>query len=221
MKKLFVFLGLFFILLPSCAFADDDIIQCVESEKRILCSLFIPGFIQTSAPLLVNGWENTFQISIELRDAEKLKLIKRTKLEASQRCYLDPIESPCLILWRGAKNWQRYKDEDVFLHAMSKFGFQAFTLVDLPPGNYIVRVTFQIMPSAQKRVESIRNWFKQDGDPKTFSFGNSSLIGSIIGSRAESAEDSSQIITLSTTPFYIDLNTVAPPIYIEEPYSAE
>lgn len=200
-----LFFALYFIF-PLTAFAEDDYIQCVEDNRRIICTLYISNYIQNTQKILTNGWENTLQIDIDLMDNQQTVILQKSRLEATQRCYLDPFEAPCLILWRGASSWQRYRDESAFLHAISKIGIQALTLSELPADNYIIRATLQIMGSAQKRIESIRNWFKQSNDPKGFSSGNSTLIGAFIGSKAENTESNVQKITLSTTPFYIDLD---------------
>jgi hypothetical protein len=213
MRRLIYLVGLLGIgLLPSMSWAQhSDIVQCAESEKRILCNLSIYDFIERVSPILTNGWENTLQIDIALLNSAGDKVIQRSRLEATQRCYLDPFASPCLILWRGAPTWQRYRDENAFLKAMSHFGIQALTLTDLPADNYKIRIHIQLTASAQKRLESIRSWFKQSGsDSGNGVFGNGSFIGSFLSSRAEAIEDDVYEIELETTQFYIDLNFVAP-----------
>ena len=131
----------------------------------------------------------------------------RSRLEATQRCYLDPFESPCLVLWRGAAKYQKYKDEDTFIKAMSRFGIQALTLTELPADNYIVRINITIMASASKRLRSIRSWFRQNAGDSGFLSGTGSLISSFLGSRAESTEDDETYqITIDTAQFYIDLD---------------
>lgn len=186
----------------------DDYIQCVEDEQRIVCTLNIQDFIQSTKSILTNGWENTIQLDIELMDADKSKVLQRSRLEATQRCYIDPFNTPCLILWRGAKSMQRYDSEEKFIRAFSHIGIHALTLKELPPDNYAVRVSMQIMGSAQKRIESIRNWFKQTNETKNYDFGSSTLIGAILGSKAEKTESIVQSVVLETSPFYIDINHV-------------
>lgn len=190
-----------------CAFAADDSVQCTETEKKVICNLFISSFIQSARALLTNGWENSLQINIALLDGSGNKVLMRSRLEATQRCYLDPFESPCLVLWRGAAKYQKYKDEETFIKAMSRFGIQALTLTELPADNYIVRVNITIMASASKRLRSIRSWFRQNAGDSGFLSGTGSLISSFLGSRAESTEDDETYqITIDTAQFFIDLN---------------
>ncbi|MBQ9817700.1 MAG: hypothetical protein IJM59_09620 [Proteobacteria bacterium] len=193
-------------LLPQIAFAEADNVQCTESNKRIFCNLMIPQFIQKISPVLTNGWENSIQIKISLLSSDGEKTLLRSHLEATQRCYLDPFESPCLILWRGASMWQRYRDENAFLSALSQIGIQALTLTDLPPDNYIIRVTIQLMPSARKRMNYIQSWFKStNGDSGSGSWSTGSIISSVLSSRAESVEEETYSVTLDTNQFYIDI----------------
>ena len=208
MRKPFIAIfALIMMLIPSLGWAENDYIQCAETDKRIFCNLVIPGFISKAKPLLTNGWENTLQINISLLDNSGSRTIQRSRLEATQRCYLDPFDSPCLILWKGAPSWQRYKDENAFIKAMSQFGIQALKLGDLPADNYIVRIEIQISASISKRLNSIRTWFRQNADTGSFFFGNNSLIGSFLGSRAESAEANESVSTrIDSTQFYIDIS---------------
>lgn len=213
MKRWIYGFGIFLLcFVPTLSWAQqNDIVQCAESEKHILCNLSIHSFIKSVSPILTNGWENTIQIDIALLDNSGNKVIQRSRLEATQRCYLDPFASPCLILWRGAPTWQRYRDEETFLKAMSHFGIQALTLTDLPADNYKIRIVIKLTASAQKRLEAIRSWFKQSGnDSGAGVFGNGSFIGSFISSRAEAVEDEVFETTLETNQFYIDLNFIAP-----------
>ena len=208
MRRLsFLFLALCMLVLPAKSWAEDDYIQCAETEHRIMCNLVIPQFINEARPLLANGWENTLQINISLLNSSATRTIQRSRLEATQRCYLDPFDSPCLILWKGASNWQRYRDENAFVKAMSRFGIQALTLKELPADNYIVRIEIQISASASKRLNAVRTWFRQNADSGSFFFTNSSLIGSFLSSRVESAEANEvYTTTLDSTQFYIDIN---------------
>ena len=210
MRRILLFIMLFALLSPYVALADD--IQCTESEKRVICNLSLENYIQSARALLTNGWENSLQINITLLDGTGTKTLMRSRLEATQRCYLDPFESPCLVLWRGAAKYQKYKDEQTFLKAMSHFGIQALTLTELPADNYIVRISVNIMASAVRRLRSIRSWFKQNaGDNGSFLTGTSSLISSFLGSRAESTDDAeTYTVTLDTTQFFIDLDFVPP-----------
>ena len=209
MRKCIATLAFIGALLPCTVYAEPDTIRCVEEDTRIFCTLSISDFINKVRPILTNGWENTFQIYIELLTSDGAKVLQRSKLEASQRCYLDPFESPCLILWRGAKTWQRYRDENAFLIAMSRFAIQALTLTDLPSDNYIIRISLQVTASVQKRLESIRSWFRVGfSDSGMFNTSSGSLVGAFVGSKAEEVDDDSmsQSIVLKTSPFYIDLN---------------
>lgn len=208
MKRLIYFIILTAVcLIPQIVMAED-LIQCTESDKRIVCNLQITEFIEQSRQLLTNGWENTLQIHISLFEADHSSPIARSRLEATQRCYLDPFESPCLILWTGATKWQRYRDEDVFLRALSHFGIQALSLGDnLPAGNYRVRVTVQIMPSASKRLQSISNWFKaSSGESGNSLWSTNTLIGSVLSSHASSIEGDVLQKTIETSNFYIDVS---------------
>ena len=209
---LFAFASIWGLIFASSAFAQNDMpqdyLQCVENEQRVICTLHIYNYIQKTKKILTNGWENTVQIDIILMNADQTQSLQRSRLEATQRCYIDPFDSPCLILWRGAKSWQRYKNEEKFLKAISKIGIHALTLRELPPDNYIVKIFVQIAPSAQKRVQSIRNWFKHNTESKGISIGNGTLIGALISSKAEQTEqngDNAQVLEISTTPFYIDI----------------
>ena len=196
---------------PKQAFAGTDMVQCTESDKRIVCNLSMPEFIEHVRPILTNGWENTIQINITLLNGNGNKTIKQSRLEATQRCYLDPFESPCLILWRGAPNWLRYRDEAAFLKAFSHIGIQAMTLTELPADNSIIRINIQVMASAQKRLEAIKSWFKTgSSDADNNSWSTNSLIGSFLSSRAENLRSQSYDTTLETAQFYIDLDFEAP-----------
>ena len=203
--RLFVFIAI--ALMAQTAFAEDYI-QCSQSQGRILCNLIIPDFVNSVSSILTNGWENTIQIHISLLDRDGRYVVMRSRLEATQRCYLDPFESPCLILWRGASHWQRYRGEAAFLTAMKHFGIQALKLKDIEPAEYVVRITVQVMASAQKRLESIRGWFKSGGSESGFSvFSPGGLISSFLGSRAEETGDQVNEITLETFPFPIDVGS--------------
>lgn len=204
---IFLLLALGFIAFPANAFAESDMVQCTENEKRIVCNLSMPDFIEKIRPILTNGWENTIQIHISLLSGDGEKTIRKSQLEATQRCYLDPFESPCLILWRGASNWLRYRDEAAFLKAFSHFGIQAMTLTELPADNYMIRITIQVMASAQKRLEAIKSWFKSgSSDTENNSWSTNTLIGSFLSSRAENMRSQSYEMTFETTQFFIDLN---------------
>ena len=191
-------------LMPVCAFAESDMILCSEDSGSVLCSLRIPEFITRVQPILTNGWENTLKIQIWLMSADGTQKIGRSQLEATQRCYLDPFESPCLILWSGAARWQRYRDEEVFLRALSQFGIQALKLNGVEPGNYFVRMTIQVMPSALKRIESIRAGYRSDGDSSSGTWSTSSFISAVMSSQASRMDDEIYETTLETLPFYID-----------------
>ena len=212
MKRFWIYIMLVPMLLwcAPCAFAADTV-QCTETGKKVICNLSIGNFIKSAKGLLTNGWENTLQINIALLDGSGETVIMRSRLEATQRCYLDPFESPCLVLWRGASKYQKYKNEETFLKAMSRFGIQALTLTELPADNYIIRVSITVMASAAKRLRSIRTWFQQNTSDSGFLAGTGSLISSFLGSRAESAEaDESYQITIDTAQFYIDLDFTPP-----------
>ncbi len=206
MKRLYAFILLAMIcLFPACAFAESDMILCSEDSGSVLCSLQISEFITRVQPVLTNGWENTLKIQIWLMSADGTQKIGRSQLEATQRCYLDPFESPCLILWSGAARWQRYRDEEVFLRALSQFGIQALKLNGIEPGNYFVRMTIQVMPSALKRIESIRAGYRaSDGDSSSGTWSTSSFISAVMSSQASRMDDEIYETTLETLPFYID-----------------
>lgn len=194
-----------FCMLPASAFAESDMIICSEDAGSILCSLQISEFITRVQPVLTNGWENTLKIQIWLLSTDGTQKIARSQLEATQRCYLDPFESPCLILWSGAARWQRYRDEEVFLRALSQFGIQALKLDGIEAGNYFVRMTIQVMPSALKRIESIRAGYKaSDGDSSSGSWSTSSFISAVMSSQASVMDDEIYETTLETLPFFID-----------------
>lgn len=218
----FLIFALLILLIPAQSWAEDDHIQCAETEHRIMCNLVIPKFIETARPLLANGWENTLQINISLLNSTASRTIQRSRLEATQRCYLDPFDSPCLILWKGSTNWQRYRDEAAFVKAMSRFGIQALTLKDLPADNYIVRIEIQISASASKRLNAIRTWFQQNAESGSVFFGNSSLIGSFLSSRVESAQNKEvYTTTIDSTQFYIDIAFDSQQIEEEIPQESE
>lgn len=206
-KILYTVFFILMCLLPQAAMAEADTIQCSESNRNVICRVTIPEFVAKVRQMLTNGWENTIQIQISLMDSASEKVISKSRLEATQRCYLDPFESPCLLLWRGASKWQRYRDENAFLHAFSHFNIQALTLGELPADNYVIRLTMVVVPSAQKRMNSILNWGKTgDGDSGASLWNTNSLIGSVVRSRAEGIENQAFVTTLETTQFYIDVS---------------
>ena len=207
MRSYILLLITFILLFPALGYAEEDYIQCTENDRRVLCNLHLPNYIQSAHSMISNGWENTLQINISLTDSSGSTVLQRSRLEATQRCYLDPFESPCLILWKGASHWQRYRDDKAFIKAMSHFGIQALTLKELPPDNYIVQIEISIFASASKRLNSIRSWFRQNASESgNFLFGNNSLISSFLSSRAESAENSETLTaTFESAQFYIDI----------------
>ena len=218
----FLIFALLILLIPVQSWAEEDHIQCAETEHRIMCNLVIPKFIETAQPLLSNGWENTLQINISLLNSTASRTIQRSRIEATQRCYLDPFDSPCLILWKGARNWQRYRDEAAFIKAMSSFGIQALTLKDLPADNYIVRIELQISASASKRLNAVRAWFRQNADSGSGFLGSNSLISSFLSSRVESAENKEiYTTTLDSTQFYIDISFDSQQIEQDIPQESE
>lgn len=206
MKKFVIFFTTLAVFVIASHARAEDYIQCTESKGRIMCNLHLVDFIKSVSPVLTNGWENAIQIHISLLQAEGKTVVRRSRLDATQRCYLDPFESPCLILWRGADRWQRYPNESEFLAAVSHFAIQAITLNEIQPDHYIVRISVQVMASVQKRLASIRSWFKSGGDEiGAGSWSTGTLIGSFLGSRAEAVAENGHEITLETTRFYIDI----------------
>lgn len=206
MKKIWAVSIFSILMMPLMGFADE--IRCTERDYNIYCSLDISQYIENSRQLLTNGWKNTFQIDIALMDYAAQKVIQKSRLEAVQRCYLDPFESPCLILWKGAKSYQRYRDEEVFLNVISKFGIQALTVSELPAGNYVIRIDVQISENAAQRVETMKSWLKQgNGEMGILSIGTGALLTNVFSHRTQEVEDnvSSKKIVLQTTPFYIDV----------------
>lgn len=189
---------------PSAVPPPEDAVQCAEQDHVILCNLTIPNYVQSIRSVLANGWENSITIHISLLSGDGSKTIRKSRLEATERCYLDPFESPCLVLWRGAATWQRYRDEAALVKALSHFGVQAIALDELPADNYVIRIHIQVAASAQKRLQSIRSWFKS-GDSDSGFLSANSLIGAILTSHAESLAGHSLETTLETSQFYIDL----------------
>ncbi|MBR4984689.1 MAG: hypothetical protein IKY83_02985 [Proteobacteria bacterium] len=183
---------------------QEDTVQCAEQDGVILCNLTIPNYVSRIRSVLANGWENSITIQISLLNGDGTETIRKSRLEATERCYLDPFESPCLVLWRGASTWQRYRDEDALVKALSHFGVQAIRLEDLPADNYMIRVRIQVAASAQKRLQSLRSWFKP-GESETGFLSANALIGAILTSRAEALAGHSLETTLETSQFYIDL----------------
>ncbi|MBQ4359305.1 MAG: hypothetical protein II767_03535 [Proteobacteria bacterium] len=208
--RILVFLAAFFC--AGTVFAQDtgqavppeDTVQCAEQDRVILCNLTIPNYVRRIRSVLANGWENSITIHISLLSGDGSKTIRKSRLEATERCYLDPFESPCLVLWRGAATWQRYRDEAALVKALSHFGVQAISLDDLPADNYMIRVRIQVAASAQKRLQSLRSWFKQ-GDSDAGFWSTNSLIGALLTSQAEAVEGHSLETTIETSQFYIDL----------------
>ncbi|MCL2326766.1 MAG: hypothetical protein FWC40_09785 [Proteobacteria bacterium] len=204
---MFVLTGAFGAMWSTTCHAREDTLICSEHRQAVICSLSIPNYVQRMAPFLTNGWENAIRIDVLLLDAGGTRVLRKSELQATQRCYLDPFESPCLLLWRGAKNWITYRDEAEFLEAISNFTIQALKLEGLPPDNYRVRVLIHISANNQKQIATVKQWFKQIGsDTAGFHLGETTLVGSFMSIYTAGVEQPAQTLILETAQFYIDLN---------------
>ncbi len=193
--------GLFSVV-SSQAFADDSIL-CTAQDQMLVCNLSVENLMTRASKVMTNGWENQIEILYELIDSNE-NVVKTSKLSAAQRCYIDPFESPCLVLWRGAKAWREYRDERMFLTAMSTITAQAMKLKDLAPDNYRVRATLTVQSGSTRQMQDVKQWFRQSGTDTSRS-SDSSLIGSFISSYTPEALIFSKYIEiLETTNFFID-----------------
>ncbi len=152
---------------------------------------------------MTNGWENQLDIQIDLLNTDD-EVVKTSHLHASQRCYIDPFESPCLVLWRGAKNWRTYRDSSVFLKSLSNLSIHAMKLTDIEPDNYRVRATITVTEGSEKQGDIVKKWFRQS-ENAGLRLGESSLIGSFMSVFAPVVESHGDTTILETTEFYIDI----------------
>ena len=184
----------------------QDTLSCTGHDNAVVCNLSIPSFVNRMAAIMTNGWENAIVVQAYLQGATNNTIIRQSTLQASQRCYLDPFESPCLLLWRGAKTWITYKNEMEFLNAFANFNIQVFQLKGLAADNYRVRVKITISTNQQKQQEVVKQWFRQSGSDTSFlRLGDTTLVGSFMSAYAISVKEPlDQSVTLETTQFYLD-----------------
>ena len=100
------------------AFGKDNSIQCIPVDGRMQCQLQLHDFIRSIGEILSNGWENKLFFDIFLIN-DSGETVRRSSLSASQRCYIDPFESPCLLLWSGSDSWQQYRDSQALERALT------------------------------------------------------------------------------------------------------
>lgn len=207
MRQIAFFLFLLLLSLVSgTALADD--IQCLEVNGFIQCRMQIPEFVNSIRGTLTNGWENRLAFNIYLLDASGVT-IQESQLKATQRCYIDPFESPCLLLWAGASTWLTYADDVHFLNALSRLRMRVFKLNHLEPGNYRVQVVIRLNMVTEKQANNLRNWLKSSGqeDPTSVGKNTSTLLGNFMDAFTQISEGASEAMTtISTMPFYIDLS---------------
>jgi len=197
-----LFSGLF-AGLASNAFAEDSI-SCVVKDKTLVCKVALESFMESASSLMTNGWENQIDIQFEFINNNN-DVLKTSTLHASQRCYIDPFESPCLVLWRGAKTWKTYHDDKSFLKSFSNLTVHAMKFTELEPDNYNVRMTITVKAGSEREYDSVKQIFKQTGND--LRLGDSSLVGSFISAYTPALSSSRLYIkTLETSQFYIDLN---------------
>ncbi len=202
LKKCALISGLF-LGLSHQAFAEDSI-SCVEQNKSLVCSVVLDSFMESAATLMTNGWENQIDILFEFNDVNGI-VLKTSSLHASQRCYIDPFESPCLVLWRGAKTWKTYRDDKSFLRSFANLKVHAMKFSVLEPDNYYVRMTITVKAGSEREYDSVKKIFKQTGND--LRLGDSSLVGSFISAYTPAMSSSRLYIkTLETPQFYIDLD---------------
>ena len=192
--------GLCFSALPS--YADDSIV-CADQNQVLVCNIELGNFIQKTSSLMTNGWENQLDIQLDLINPED-EIVKTSHLHASQRCYIDPFESPCIVLWRGAKSWRTYRDASVFLKSLSTLSIHAMKLEEVEPDNYRVRATITVTEGSEKQSDIVKKWFRQSGSAG-LRLGESSLIGSFMSVFAPVVESHGDKTILETTEFYIDI----------------
>ena len=192
-----------FCLFTLSAYAEDTLV-CADQNQVLVCNIELNHFIKKTEELMTNGWENQIDIQIELLDTQD-RVVKTSLLHASQRCYIDPFESPCLVLWRGAKNWRTYRDIPAFLKSLSSLSVHAMRLQTLEPDNYRVRATITVTEGSEKQSDIVKKWFRQSGNAG-LRLGDSSLIGSFMSVFApDVTEFHHDQIILETTDFYIDV----------------
>lgn len=191
-------------IFPTHAALAEDQLDCTVQDKTLICSVSIEDFILSTSSLMTNGWENQIDIRFDLVDNGE-DIIKTSKLHASQRCYIDPFESPCLVLWRGAKTWKTYKDDRAFLRSISSLIVHAMKFKELIADNYKVRMTITVQSGSERETESVKQIFKQTGND--LRLGDSSLVGSFISAYTPN-QTSAKLYTaiLETPQFYIDLD---------------
>jgi hypothetical protein len=192
------------VLACNTALADDSVV-CSTQNKILVCNLDITNFMQIASHLLTNGWENRIDIQIDLIDKNN-EHVKTTALHATQRCYIDPFDSPCLVLWRGASTWRTYKNENTFIDALSHLTVHVMKLDGLQADNYSIRTVINVRAGSDHQQASVKKWFRQTGSDDT-RMSDSSLIGSFISAYTPETIDMSRyIMTLQTEQFYIDPN---------------
>ncbi len=182
----------------------EDAIVCADQNQILVCNLSLHDYMNKTSDLMTNGWENQLDIQLDLINTED-KIVKTSHLHASQRCYIDPFESPCLVLWRGAKSWRTYRDVSTFIKSLSNLSIHAMKLNGVEPDNYRVRATIIVTEGSEKQSDIVKKWFRQSGNAG-LRLGESSLIGSFISVFAPVIQEAPGYhLVLETTEFYIDI----------------
>ncbi len=186
------------------ALAGENALICLEHEQKIYCRFSMRAFVAKIESILNNGWQNSIHFHFQLLDSEQ-KIVATSNISATQRCYIDPFESPCLLLWSGAELWQRYETDAELYSALANLRVQALKLKSLPADNYSVRAYVSLNPVTDKQISDLQAWFKHSGHHRALPFGNnSSLLGSFLTTFAEFSPGSAEAsIKLQTSPFFI------------------
>lgn len=199
--KCAIAIGLSLGAMPSYA---EDAIVCADQNQILVCNLSLHDYMNKTSDLMTNGWENQLDIQLDLINTED-KIVKTSHLHASQRCYIDPFESPCLVLWKGAKSWRTYRDASAFIKSLSNLSIHAMKLEGIEPDNYRVRATIIVTEGSEKQSDIVKKWFRQSGNAG-LRLGESSLIGSFISVFSPVIQEAPDYhLVLETTEFYIDI----------------
>lgn len=203
--KRFILCLLILISLQTQALASENSLLCIEKDNKIFCRFSLRSFITKIEHILSNGWQNTLTFDFYLLDKNNQVLLK-SSIAATQRCYIDPFESPCLLLWSGADQWLRYEGQTELFSALAGLRIQALSLPTLQPDDYTVRVIINLNPITDKQISELQTWFKRSGHYRALPFGNNntSLLGSFLTTFAEFAPGNAEAsIKLQTSPFFI------------------
>ena len=188
---------------PPLMWAADNEVSCRSQAGRVFCEMDIRQWIQSEIrAVLNNGWENTLQIDLLLFD-QRDNLTAVTYAEVSQRCYIDPFDNPCLVLWQGSKQWQTYDNVDAMVQGLGRFTLASVATSDLPEGSYSVRLDLKLNPITDEQANVIRKWLgRSRGGHMVIGRNESSIFGTFVTVFANIRSGHAEaVLQVSSPPF--------------------